>query len=371
VCPHRPACPGCPRFGRSGIGRRAAATLAQLSAEAGIDPAPVVDGAPTGFRHRARRAVRGRATSPKLGIFQLGTHRIVDIPRCPIHHPLVNEVATAAKAAMRGLRVAPYADRPHRGLLRYLQVIVERSSGTAQVLLVANDDRPEALAPLAEALVTRLGSRVHSCWWNGNAKRTNAILGPGWHRWMGPPAIREHLGGVDVFFPPGAFGQANASLHDPLVDTVQAHVPPGTRVTELYGGTGSFGLGLLGRSSHVSINEASEHGLWGLRLGLAARPASERRRASILAGPADAHLAALDDADVVIADPPRRGLDAAVLGRLAARPPARMILVSCEVGALDRDARTLLAAGLRLRHVVPFASFPYTEHVEAVAILDR
>src|SRR5262249_35433127 len=112
----------------------------------------IVEGAPFGDRHRARLAVRGRAASPKIGIFHEGSHRAVAIPHCLVHHPLVNEVATATKAALRRTGVSPYADRPHRGMLRYLQVVVERRSASPQVVLVANDESPDALEPVAREI---------------------------------------------------------------------------------------------------------------------------------------------------------------------------------------------------------------------------
>jgi len=123
-----------------------------LVEDTGLPPPAVVEGAPFGYRHRARLAVRGRAASPKIGIFQEGSHRVVDIPHCLVHHPLVNEVAAITKAALRRTGVSPYADRAHRGMLRYLQVVVERRSGTAQVVLVANDESPDALEPVAREI---------------------------------------------------------------------------------------------------------------------------------------------------------------------------------------------------------------------------
>src|SRR5215475_12388071 len=146
-CPHRPPCPGCPRFGEPGIVPAVADALATLARAEGLPRPRVVDGPPTGYRHRARLAVRGRATTPKIGIFQEGSHRITDVPRCVVHHPLVNATAAAVKTAVRRTRIPLYGDASHRGLLRYLQVVVERPTATAQVVLVANDETPDALAP--------------------------------------------------------------------------------------------------------------------------------------------------------------------------------------------------------------------------------
>jgi 23S rRNA (uracil1939-C5)-methyltransferase len=370
-CPHRPPCPGCPRFGEPGLARAAWTALASLCRDAGLPPPAVEEGAPFGWRHRARLAVRGRAGSPKIGVFQQGSHRIVDVPRCLVHHPLVNRVAAAVRDAVRATGTAPYADRPHRGVLRYLQVVVERPSGRAQVVLVANGTEPAAVAPLAAHLREALGDALHSLWWNGNPERTNAILGPAWHRFAGPEAVVETIGGAEIHFPPGAFGQANLDLADRLVARVHAWVPDGSRVTEFHAGCGTIGLGLLPRVAGIAFNEANPDALAGLTRGLAARPAGEQARAEVLPGPAAAH-AARAATDVVIVDPPRQGLEPRLLERLAAEPPAHLIVVSCSLDAFLREARTLLdAARGRLAGLIPFALFPHTTHVETLAHFTR
>ena len=372
ACPHRPPCPGCPRFGEAGIPDDARAALAALCAAEGLPPLAVVEGAPFGYRHRARLAVRGRAASPKIGIFQEGSHRVVDMPRCLVHHPLVNEVAAVAKEAVRRTRVAPYADRPHRGLLRYVQVVVERPQGRAQIVLVANDQSPDALEPLAVEIERQLGPRLHSLWWNGNPDRTNTILGASWHRWVGPDAVREQLGGAEVFFPPGAFGQSNLPLFERIVAQVGHWIPDGARVLEFHAGCGAIGLGLLGRVAHITFNEVAPPALEGLAMGLAVRPASESARATVLSGAAAAHVAAVRHADVVIADPPRRGLDDALLAALVADPPALLIAISCNLETFLRDAHALLASGrMRLAAAIPYALFPHTAHVETLARFER
>ncbi|HWP66197.1 MAG TPA: hypothetical protein VNO26_09815 [Candidatus Limnocylindria bacterium] len=371
TCPHRPPCPGCPRFGAGGIDPGARDALAALAHEAGIELGATVEGSPFAYRVRARLAVRGRATSPKIGLFQEGSHRIVDIPRCPIHHPLVNEVAAALRAAIRATGTPPYADRTHRGLVRYLQVVVERPSQRAQVVVVGNGTDAAPLRPLLDALAAALGAQLHSLWWNGQPEPTNVILGPYWEHVAGGEAVRERLGGADVFFPPGAFGQANLDLAERIIAQVAAWVPDGARVLELHAGCGAIGLGLAPRVRSLVMNEVSPAGLAGLELGRAALPPHAAARTRVLAGEASAHAAAIAEADVVIADPPRKGLESAVLDALAAQPPKRLALVSCNPDACVREVRRLRAAGLALVALTPYALFPHTSHVETVALLER
>ena len=336
--------------------------------EAGLDA--VVQGAPAGFRVRARLAVRGRVSSPKIGIFQQGSHRIVDIPSCVIHHPRINETVRVLKDVLRECNVAPYVDAAHRGVLRYVQIVVERSSGNVQVVLVSNSESAQCVHGLADGLTGRLGRRLHSLWWNGNAERTNVIFGPHWQCLSGPEALCETIGGVSVFFPPGAFGQSNLDLADAIVAAVHGVVPDGAVVAEAYAGCGSFGLGLLSGVCQVRFNEQNPHGLRGLELGLSARPPGEREKAHVLAGDASSCTAMFDGADVAIVDPPRTGLDAATLAALAAARPHRLVYVSCDPASLCRDAAVLAAANVRLRRLTPYALFPYTEHVETLAVFD-
>jgi tRNA/tmRNA/rRNA uracil-C5-methylase (TrmA/RlmC/RlmD family) len=371
-CPHRPPCPGCPRFGEPGPPPAALARLAALADRAGAPPPAVETGASLGHRHRARLMVRGRAGSPKIGLFQEGSHRIVDVPRCAVHHPRLNEVAGAVRRAIRATGVAPYADRPHAGLVRAIQGVVERASRRVQLVLVANDDAPDSTADLADAVRAEAGDRLHSLWWNGNPERTNVILGPHWSHLDGPTTVRETIGGVGVHYPPAAFGQNHLELADRLAARVAAWVPDGARVCELHAGCGALGLGLLSRVERWSANEVSPAGLEGLAAGLAERPEAERARARLLPGRAAEHLDALDAADVVVVDPPRRGLESEVLARLAERPPERLIAVSCALDAFEREAHALLEHGrMGLAELRVFDLFPFTAHVEILARFDR
>ena len=75
--------------------------------------------------------------------------------------------------------------------------------------------------------------------------------------------------------------------------------------------------------------------------------------------------------DVVIIDPPRRGLQPEVTGALVASSTRRVIYVSCDPATLARDLRRLVNGGFELVEVQPIDMFPHTQHIECVAVLDR
>ncbi|MFI4889299.1 MAG: hypothetical protein ACHQIL_02085 [Steroidobacterales bacterium] len=371
-CPHRPPCPGCPRFGERGLGPAARGALAALARAHGLPEVPVIDGASAGFRHRARLAIRGRVGSPKLGLFELGTHRVVHIPNCSVHHPLINRVAAVVRRALVEAQVTCYSEKAHLGLARYLQVVVERSSQSAQVVLVANSATPDPLAVPLDLIRERLGPELHSLWFNANRERSNTILGPDFQNWCGPASVIERFDGPAVHYPPGAFGQSNLDIAQRIIDHVRARIPEGAPVTEFYAGVGAIGLSVLARAGEIRINEAALQSLHGLELGLAQLDAVSRARVSVIPGPAGAACLAASGARVVIADPPRKGLDAELTAYLGEYPPERFIYISCGLDSLLNDTARLTASGrLRLASLAAFDLLPYTAHVETVAVFER
>lgn len=371
-CPHRPPCPGCPRFGEPGVDPLAGAALDDLARRHGLRAPPVVSGEAFGFRHRARLAIRGRLGSPKLGLFELGTHRVVHIPSCRVQHPLINRVAGVVRRALVEARIPSYSDRAHLGLARYLQVVVERRSQAAQVVLVANSETAAPLVPCLERIREELGSELHSLWFNAHCDRSNTVLGPHFERWCGPDTVVERFGGAAVHYPPGAFGQSNLEVAQSIIEHLREQIPQGSCVAEFYAGVGAIGLSVLARARELRLNESSPQALWGLEQGVAGLDAVERAKIVLRPGPAGAVHEAAEDADLVIVDPPRKGLDPPLARCLAERPPQRLLYVSCALDSLKEDIARLTGRGLlRLSGLVIFDMFPYTAHVETVARLDR
>jgi tRNA/tmRNA/rRNA uracil-C5-methylase (TrmA/RlmC/RlmD family) len=344
--------------------------LGALAARAGLPAPEVVNGPRFAFRHRARLAVRGRAQNPKIGIFESSSHRVVHIPDCKIHHPLVNEVARLVRRTMVEHRVSPYSDAAHAGSVRYLQIVVERQSETAQVVIVTREANPDGFASFFAALRERLGARLHSLWWNGQPERSNAVLGELWSHISGPETVSETNAGVRLFYPPGAFGQSHLALADRIASAVSELVPNGAHLVEYYAGVGALSLPLAARLTRLQLNELSEGSLAGLERGLAELPSEVRARTSVHAGSAGEHAERLRGADVVLVDPPRKGLDRALLDQLVNTPVPRLVYVSCGLPALLGEAERLFAGGYRLSALKAFALFPYTEHVETLAVFE-
>jgi 23S rRNA (uracil1939-C5)-methyltransferase len=371
-CPHRPPCPGCPRFGEHGIAAEARSALDALARSHGLGAVSVISGVSSGFRLRARLAIRGRLGSPKLGLFELDTHHVVHIPNCRVHHPLINQVAAIVRSALADARISCYSDKAQLGLARYLQVVIERRTQTAQVVLVGHCPTAAPLTECLELIRTRLGPALHSLWFNANLESTNVILGPQFERWYGAESVIESFGGGEIHYPPGAFGQSNLEIAQALIDELRAQVPAGARVAEFYAGVGAIGLSLLDQIGALAMNEVAPQSLYGLGLGIAALDEARRARISVTPGSAGSASAMARDAQLVIADPPRKGLDAALTRQLGSEPPERLLYVSCALDSLLRDTAQLTGTGkLRLTALKAFNLLPFTTHVETLARFER
>lgn len=248
--------------------------------------------------------------------------------------------------------------------------MIERRSQSAQVVIVGNSETAEPFAQCFDLIRERLGSDLHSLWFNANTAPTNTILGPTFQHVYGPESVIEHFGsGPAIHYPAGAFGQNNLEIAERIVEHVRQEIPQGARVAEFYAGVGAIGLSALDLMSELHLNEVSPQSLHGLEMGLTQLDAKDRARISVIPGTAGAAREAAVGANVVIADPPRKGLDPELTAWLREHPPERFIYVSCGLDSFLSDVAQL--STLRLTALTAFNLMPFTGHVETVARFER
>ena len=177
--------------------------------------------------------------------------------------------------------------------------------------------------------------------------------------------IHEVVAGRRWRISAGSFFQARSDGAEALVEAVLAAlgdaVAPGTAVADLYSGVGLF-AGVLGERTggRVVAVESNRSAVADARINLGDLDGARVVRSDVRRwGPSGV--------DVVVADPSRHGLGAEVVARIGATGASALALVSCDPGALGRDAGLLAAAGWRLESVRLVDLFPHTSHVEAVS----
>ena len=171
---------------------------------------------------------------------------------------------------------------------------------------------------------------------------------------------------------PGTFWQVHPALAQTLADVVGqwAQAPAGGLAWDLYGGVGLFAAVLaeqVGPDGEVRVVESARQAVSDGRAALA-----DLDQVHWTVGRVEHVLASLPGRpDVVVADPPRRGLGRATVAALCARTPGRVVHVACDPAALARDVALFAAHGYDLADLRAFDAFPMTHHMECVALFQR
>ncbi len=371
VCPHRPPCPGCPSWNQTQEDPEKLLRLQALTASHGGQLLETLQGNSFGFRNRARLAIRGRVGNPKIGIFQAASHRIADIPSCPVHHPAINTSVAHIKDAMRTHRIAPYVEGPRLGLLRYVQLVVSLRTGQVQLTLVVTNKKDKELPRFMSTLTESMGPLLHSAWINENKGVGNAILGPDFDLVFGREFLEDNFAGRQLYFHPGAFGQSNMALAAEMVKWIDEEIPKQKSILEYHAGVGAIGLGLIENSMSYHANEISPWGLMGLQKSLDQNP-SWSSKSKIHVGMDHDFGSLTAHADVIICDPPRKGMLASLARTIAEAKAEKIILIYCGFESFLRDVEIILSQGVfQLSKIRPVALFPHTDHMEVVAVLER
>lgn len=173
---------------------------------------------------------------------------------------------------------------------------------------------------------------------------------------------------------PGVFWQVHPALPDTLAAVVGewADAPRGGTAWDLYGGVGLFAAvlaGQVGPDGHVTVVESSRDAVDDGRAALADLPQVGWRVGRVERLVPDLAGRVGDSRpDVVVADPPRKGLGRELVDALVDRAPDRIVHVACDPAALARDIALFTGRGYRLEQLRAFDAFPMTHHFECVAL---
>lgn len=371
-----PACPATGRCGGCPLGTQAyeaqlawkAARLDELaSGLAGAPrPAPIhASPRPLGYRGHAK-LVYGRAPGARLtslGAYAARSHELVDLAGCRVVEPVLDEVRAALLVRLHGDEVEPYDEVRGTGRLAYV-ALRSNAAGDVLVTLVARDiDTLTGLDALADVHPAIAGLCLNE------RPSGNAIFGRRSRVLRGAAELTERVGPISLYLSSTAFFQVNRAVATALyADLVAALLPAAGLVVDAYAGVGGIALSLAGAGAEVlgiEVNAAAVTDATraaqeqGLAVRFLARDAAEGLRG--LARPID----------TLVVNPPRKGLDRAMLEAVLAARPRRLAYVSCDPKTLFRDLRLLAADGLVPTQLRAYDMHPQTAHIETLAICER
>ena len=330
--------------------------------------------APTcyGYRNKAQYPVSSQKGRAYAGFFRAGTHQVVENERCLILPQDTDQVKKIVMDYVNHFRISAYDETTQKGLLRHIYVRRGTVSGQVLVCLVVNGRKLPKYEVLIEKLkaVPGFATLVLAV----NTRPGNAILGDEFITLYGPGYIEDTLCGLNFRLSPRSFYQVNHHQAQRLYQATieQAGITKKDLVLDLYCGVGTITLAMAGAAGKVIGVEVIEQAVEDAKQN-ALRNGIEN--AEFFCG--DAGKAALElenrgiIPDVVVVDPPRKGLNADTIEALGKMAPRRIVYVSCDPATLARDVALLKEKGYTLISAQAADLFPRCAHVESIVCLTR
>jgi 23S rRNA (uracil1939-C5)-methyltransferase len=386
TCPVRVA-PLCPAYGRCGgcvwqhlaypaqlahKRARVVAALAEVPAVASggveiaaVRPSPEL----TGYRNKGKYVAGQRGDHLVLGAYAPRSHRVVDTLGCRTVAPIIDEVATWTRGAAEQAGLVAYDEAARTGELRY--VVVREAAGDVMVVLVIAPRTPRAKLDAVAAALGRHPA-IHSLVAVENDRRDGAIVPSGASATvlLGHGHLVEQVAGVAVEVGAGEFLQVNRAQAGAMYTriTALAAAAPGIQAIDLFAGLGGIGLHLARAGASVIAVEIDRDAVARLRRA-AQRAALPLTAIAGDAGDVRGQLGAKPD--VVVVNPPRKGLAPAARAFLAELAAPTIVYVSCGPAALGRDMLALAGHGYTPDLIEPFDLMPGTAQVETIVRLRR
>ncbi len=325
-----------------------------------------------GYRNKAQYPVASKKNRAYAGFFRAGTHQVVENDRCLILPEETDAVKDTVMDYVNQYRVTVYDETDHRGLLRHIYVRRGAVSGQILVCLVVNGRRLPHIPELVERLKKIPGFTTLVL--NVNEKPGNTILGEECVTLYGPGYIEDTLCGLKFRLSPRSFYQVNHHQAQRLYEAAisQADITRDDLVLDLYCGVGTITLAMAKAAGKVigvevvpqAVEDAKQNAI---RNGI--------ENAEFFCGDAGQAALALEAQgirpDVVVVDPPRKGLNADAIEALARFGARRIVYVSCDPATLARDVALLKEKGYILKNALAADLFPRCAHVESVVCLSR
>ena len=336
-----------------------------------LEEIPILS-APTclGYRNKAQYPVSSHKGRVFAGFFKAGTHTVVENDRCLILPKEMDQVKKIVVDYVNHYRISAYEETTHTGLLRHIYVRRGAVSGQVLVCLAVNGRK----LPHTEDLISRLQAVAGftTLVLSVNTKKGNTILGDEFITLYGPGYIEDTLCGLNFRLSARSFYQINHHQAQRLYEAAisQAAITKDDLVLDLYCGVGTITLAMAKAAGKVIGVEVVEQ---------AVEDARENARqngienAEFFCGDAGKAALALEEKgirpDVVVVDPPRKGLNADTIQALSRMQPKRIVYVSCDPATLARDVALLKERGFAVKNAMAADLFPRCAHVESIVCL--
>jgi len=329
-------------------------------------------GNPYHYRNKAQYPVGiGKDGKPVIGVFANRTHEIIPMEKCFIQNERVEEVAKFIYELAIKNNISIYNEETQKGSLRHIVIKIGKQTEEIMAILVLNGD----ILKNEDKLITELLNKfpnVKTIVKNINTQNTNVILGNKNINLYGDGYITDILGDYTFRISPLSFYQVNPVQAEALynIGVEEAGITKEDIVFDLYCGIGTITIFMSKYAKKLYGIEIVEEAI---KMAEDNAKINDVTNTEFIAG--DVELV-LDDLinkkkivpDIIMIDPPRKGLDKTSIENILKIKPKKLVYISCNPATLVRDL-ALLEDIYNVKKIKPVDMFPFTSHVECCSVL--
>ena len=309
---------------------------------------------------------------PVIGVFANRTHEIIPINTCFIQNEQTEEIAKYIFEFLVKNNISVYNEKTQKGLVRHIVTKIGIKTNEIMCILVINGKEMPKEKELVEELTNKF-KNIKTIVKNINTRNTNVILGNENINLFGDGYITDILGEYKFKISPMSFYQVNPIQAEKLYNlgVESANITKNDVVFDLYCGIGTISLFMSKFAKKVYGVEIVEEAI------IAAKENAKINNVDnteFIAGDVEKVLDELVNVkqimpDIIMVDPPRRGLDNTSIENIKKVRPKKVVYISCNPATLVRDLAKLEEI-YEVKKIKPVDMFPYTSSVECVAVLN-
>ena len=329
-------------------------------------------GNPYHYRNKAQYPVGiGKDGKPAIGVFANRTHEIIPMDKCFIQDERVEEVAKFIFKFAIENNISIYNEETQKGSLRHIVIKIGKQTEEIMAILVINGETLKSEEKLVTELLNKFPN-IKTIVKNINTKNTNVILGNKNINLYGEGYITDILGDYTFKISPLSFYQVNPVQAEALynIGVEEAGITKKDTVFDLYCGIGTITIFMSKYAKKVYgieiIEEAIEMAKENARM-------NGIENTEFIAGDVEVVLDDLINKknivpDIVMIDPPRKGLDKVSIENILKIKPKKLVYISCNPATLVRDLAALEEL-YEIKKIKPVDMFPFTSHVEVISCM--
>ena len=324
------------------------------------------------YRNKAQYPVgKNSEGKAQIGVFANRTHEIIPIQECYIQNKKSQEVAKFVIEFINANNISVYNEKTRKGLVRHIVTKVGVKTNEIMCVLVINGKE----IPKEKELVTEVTKKfpeVKTIVKNINTQNTNVVMGKENIVIYGSGYIKDQLGKYIFKISPHSFYQVNPIQAENLynIGVQAANISKNDIVFDLYCGIGTISLFMAQYAKKVYGIEIVEQAIQDAKENA---KINNIENAEFIAGDVEN---VLDDLikikkvipDVIMIDPPRKGMDNKSVENILNIKPKKLVYISCNPATLVRDLAKF-EEEYEVKTIKPVDMFPFTSHVECVAVL--